>query len=60
MGFVEAAVPKQYRSKFTRAVATQRVMNEKGKSATIAQANAHYKAMNALPLWLQAVARKRA
>lgn len=60
MGFVEAAVPKKYRTKFTRAVAAQRVMNEKGSKATIAQANTYYKAMNALPLWLQPIAKKRA
>jgi hypothetical protein len=60
MGLFEAAVPKKYRAKFTRAVAAKRVLNKNGKKTTIAQANAYYKAINALPLPLQVLANKRA
>jgi hypothetical protein len=60
MGFLEASVPKQYRKKFVDAVAAQRVMNRKGKSASIEEANRYYKAINALPLHWQLIAKKRA
>lgn len=58
--FERAIVPKKEQAKFTRAVAARRVLNAKGKKATITQVNADYKAMNALPLWLQILAKKRA
>lgn len=60
MNWLETAVPAKYRKKFTRAVAAKRVLNEKGRKATIAQANSYYKAINDLPAWLQPIANKRA
>lgn len=60
MGLFEAAIPKKERARFTRAVAARRTALTRGSKATSAQINADYKAMNALPLWLQVIAASRA
>lgn len=63
MGLVEASVPAKYKVKFLRAVAARNTINRVqalGKNPTAAQINADYKAMNALPLWLQPIANRRA
>ena len=67
MGLFEAAIPKQHRAKFVRAVAARCALNElyaRERPPTDAQitakTNANYKAMNALPLHLQALVAGRA
>jgi hypothetical protein len=63
MGLFEQAIPKRHRTKFVNAVAARRTVNAakaKGKGVTVAQSNRDYQAMNALPLWLQAIADRRA
>lgn len=63
MGLVEAGIPAKHKAKFLRAVAARRTVNQalaRGKQPTSAQINADYKAMNALPLWLQPFAASRA
>lgn len=67
MGFLEATIPPRYRQKFTRAVAAQRALDELYRrekpppdSVITSKTNACYRAMNALPLTLQVLARKRA
>lgn len=64
MGLFEATIPKQYRKKFITAVAARRRVNAAYRSGKgnppMTAINADYKAMNALPLWLQAVADRRA
>jgi hypothetical protein len=63
MGLLEASIPKAHRKKFVAAVAARRKANagyRTPKGPTPAVINADYRAMNALPLWLQAIADKRA
>lgn len=63
MALFERTIPKEYRTKFTAAVAARRVVNAKmaaGKTPTSAELNRDYRAMNALPLMYQVVAVKRA
>lgn len=67
MGMLEVAIPKKYRSKFTAAVAAQRSLAElyrREKPPTdrevTAKTNAVYVKMNALPLTLQVLAKRKA
>ncbi len=67
MGLVEAAVPSKYRAKFAKAVDARRKLNmlhNRPKPPTATQiaavTSADYKAMNSLPLHLQALVVARA
>lgn len=64
--FERAVIPAKYRTKFVRAVDAQRRFNRLygGKTPTDAQieraTSALYKAMSALPVALQVIAKRRA
>lgn len=57
MGFLEVGIPKQHRKAFVRAVAARARRNTR---LTPTSVTADYKAMNALPTWLQVIAAQRA